>query len=84
MMRDKERMSIIKNEIPILEFDTDRTAVINPTHENLELRLPKKCVLAFLGEYISEYASNAYEYALTLCLDACLNCKEILIWKNLF
>ena len=52
-------MSIIKNEIPILEFDTDGTAVINPTHEKLDLKLPKKCVFAFLGEYITEYASKA-------------------------
>lgn len=52
-------MSIIKNEIPILEFDTEQMAVINPTHEKLDLRLPKKCVFAFLGEYISEYACKA-------------------------
>ena len=52
-------MSIIKNEIPILEFDTDRTAVINPTHEKLDLKLPRKCVFAFLGEHISDYASKA-------------------------
>ena len=51
-------MSMIKNEIPILEFDTDGTAVINPTHEKLDLKLPKKCVFAFLGEYIEEYASK--------------------------
>ncbi len=52
------KMSIIKNEIPILEFDTEQTAVINPTHENLNLNLPKKCVFAFLGEYITEYATK--------------------------
>ena len=51
-------MSIIKNEIPILEFDTEQTAVISPVHENLNLILPKKCVFAFLGEYIDEYAEN--------------------------
>ena len=51
-------MSIIKNEIPILEFDTEQTAVINPTHENIDLKLPKKCVFAFLGEHIEEYASK--------------------------
>lgn len=28
-------MAIIKNEIPILEFDTEQTAVLNPTHEIL-------------------------------------------------
>ena len=52
-------MSIIKNEIPILEFDTTQTAVLNPTHENLDLKLPKKCVFAFLGEYIDHYASKS-------------------------
>lgn len=51
-------MSIIKNEIPILEFDTDQTAVINPVHEQIDMKLPKKCVFAFLGEYIDEYADR--------------------------
>ncbi len=49
---------ILRHEIPILEFDTDKTAVINPTHEKLDLKLPKKCVFAFLGEHITEYASK--------------------------
>ena len=52
-------MAIIKNEIPILEFDTEQTAVLNPTHENLGLHLPEKCVFAFLGEHITEYASKS-------------------------
>jgi len=51
-------MSILKNEIPILEFDTERSAVINPTHEGLDIQLPKKCVFAFLGDYIDEYAGK--------------------------
>ena len=51
-------MAIVKNEIPILEFDTVQTAVLNPTHENLDLNLPKKCVFAFLGAYIDEYANK--------------------------
>ena len=51
-------MSIIKNEIPILEFDTEKTAVINPGHSELGINLPKKCVFAFLGDYIDEYASK--------------------------
>mgnify|MGYP007062594758 CR=1 FL=1 len=41
------KMSILKNEIPILEFDTEKNAVINPTHENLDIKLPSKCVLLF-------------------------------------
>ena len=51
-------MSIIRNEIPILEFDTEQTAVINPGHREIGLKLPKKCVFAFLGEYIDEYANK--------------------------
>ena len=51
-------MAIAKNEIPILEFDTEQTAVINPTHERLDLKLPEKCVFAFLGEHITEFASK--------------------------
>lgn len=34
-------MSIIKNEIPILEFDTEKDAIINPTHEMLNIKLPQ-------------------------------------------
>ena len=49
-------MSIIKNEIPILEFDTEQTAVIEPTHEKLNLILTPKCVFAFLGAFIDTYA----------------------------
>lgn len=51
-------MGIIKNEIPILEFDTEQTAVINPTHENLGLNLPRKCVFAFIGRHMDEYAGK--------------------------
>jgi len=50
-------MPILKNEIPILEFDTDTTAVIMPRHQNLPLALPKKAVFAFLGEHIDQYAA---------------------------
>ena len=47
LQMQKLSMSIIKKEIPILEFDTEYSAVINPTHEKLEIQLPKKCVFAF-------------------------------------
>lgn len=49
---------IIRNEIPLLEFDTDPTAVLMPTHEHLDLHLPEKAVFAFLGEHIDEYAKT--------------------------
>ena len=49
---------IYKHEIPILEFDDNTQAVIMPTHEDLELNLPTRCVYAFLGEEIERYASS--------------------------
>lgn len=51
-------MSIFKNEIPILEFDTDYKSVIMPNHEKLDLHLPRKAVFAFLAEHIDKYAEN--------------------------
>lgn len=51
---------IIKNEIPILEFDTDKEAVIIPRHQNLDMRLPEKAVFAFMCEYVDEYANKVF------------------------
>ena len=57
---------IIKNEIPILEFDTDKNAVIMPTHAGFDLALPEKAVFAFLSDYIDDYAkiTNAKQVAI--------------------
>lgn len=51
-------MAIMKNEIPILEYDTNPKAVIMPNHEDLKLHLPKKAVFAFLGSCIDDYAKE--------------------------
>lgn len=51
-------MGIMKNEIPILEFDSAQRAIIDPTHQKKDLHLPRKCVFAFLGDYIEEYAAK--------------------------
>ena len=48
---------IHKHEVPILEFDDNPQAVIMPTHENLDLNLPARCVYAFLEEEIECYAN---------------------------
>ena len=47
---------IYKHEIPILEFDDNPQAVIMPTHENLDLNLPARCVYGFLEEEFERYA----------------------------
>jgi len=49
-------MAIVKNEMPILEYDDSPISVIMPDHEKLKLKLPEKVVFAFLGECIDHYA----------------------------
>ena len=51
-------MSIIKNEIPILEYDTDTRAVIMPDHEHLAMKLPEKAAFAFVGGAVDRYAQK--------------------------
>lgn len=49
---------IQKHAIPILEFDDNPQAVIMPNHEGLNLKLPKKCIYAFLEEEIDRFAQE--------------------------
>ena len=49
---------IAKNEIPILEFDNDSSEVIAPEHGCEKLKLPEKCLFAFLGDVVHTFAEN--------------------------
>ena len=49
-------MSIIKNHIPLLEYDSNPQSVIMPDHEKLGVSLPEKAVFAFLSDHIDAYA----------------------------
>ena len=49
-------MALIKNEIPLLEYDDNPSAVLMPGRSKRNIRLPKKAVFAFLRESIDEYA----------------------------
>lgn len=49
---------IYKHEIPILEFDDNPQAEIMPTHEDLGLVLPPRCVYGFLEEEVERYATS--------------------------
>ena len=51
-------MSVIKSDIPILEYDSDPTALIMPDHEKKEMKLPQKAVFAFLGGTVDRYAAE--------------------------
>lgn len=49
---------IIKNEIPVLEYDDSSPEVIMPDHELEGLVLPEKCLFAFLGDVVHQYAKE--------------------------
>ncbi|MCR5754036.1 MAG: nucleoside phosphorylase [Acetatifactor sp.] len=49
---------IVKNEIPILEYDDSSLEVIAPNHDLGDIKLPEKCLFAFLGDVVHEYAKN--------------------------
>ncbi len=46
---------IIKNDIPILEYDSDPDAVIMPSRHDIP-HFPEKCVFGFLGDEVDKYA----------------------------
>ena len=73
-------MTIIKNEFPILEFDTDKLAVIMPNRKNL-YSFPQKCVYAFLEDTTENYAlrneSEVIGEFLTIT-------KKYLIYKTIY
>ncbi len=51
-------MAIVKNAVPILEYDPDPSAVIAPDHERLGIRLPRKAAFPFLGEEVDRFAAE--------------------------
>ena len=63
MLSISERIERIKkmqkHELPILEYDSGSEEVIKPNHGAEQLKLPEKCVYAFLGEAVDAYAFEA-------------------------
>ncbi|MBQ7132182.1 MAG: nucleoside phosphorylase [Oscillospiraceae bacterium] len=60
-------MAIIKNDIPILEYDDCQTAVLNPDCRDIDIKLPERAVFAFLADLVDRYALShnavkVYEY----------------------
>ena len=49
---------IVKNEIPILEYDDSSPEIIPPDHDWTAGRLPEKCLFAFLGDIVHKYAEE--------------------------
>ena len=50
---------ILKNVIPILEYDDSSAEVIAPDHDCEGLKLPEKCLFAFLGDVVHTYAESS-------------------------
>ena len=50
-------MSLFKNEIPILEFDTEQTAVIMPGHHS-DYSFPHKGVMLFMESEITDFVAE--------------------------
>lgn len=63
-------MSLSKHPIPLLEYDSDPSAVIRPDHEGLDVQLPKKAVFAFLGDCIDRYAAEHHASIATYFVSA--------------
>ena len=51
-------MALWQNDIPLLEYDEDSGAVINPRQLGPDVQLPDKAVLAFLGRKVDDYAAG--------------------------
>ena len=49
---------LIKHEIPLFEFDDAQSAVLEPNHEHFDMKLPRKCVVAFLYDETEVYAKR--------------------------
>ncbi len=43
---------------PILEFDPDREAILNPNRSKQQVNLPKRAVLCFFQEVLSDLAGR--------------------------
>lgn len=56
MATNSEEMAM--STYPILEYDSTRSAVIEPDHENLGIELPPCVAFPFVGELVDEYAQK--------------------------
>lgn len=50
-------MSLIKHDIPILEYDTDSQAVVMPGH-NTDFHFPERAVMLFMDKEINDYVKE--------------------------
>ena len=51
-------MTLVKHEIPLLEYDDDKDAVVSPRHENLPIALPERAAYVFSEQAVERYAEK--------------------------
>ncbi len=44
------------NKIPILEYDSSKTAIIEPSRKYRDMQMPERCVMTFFGEVVEKYS----------------------------
>lgn len=52
-------MSVISNNIPVLDFDPDRSALVMPDFRHKGIALPEKAIFAFVGDHVDRFAASA-------------------------
>ena len=50
-------MALVKNELPILEYDTEQKAVIMPGHHS-DYQFPERAVMLFMESEISDFVAE--------------------------
>ncbi len=68
---------IQKNEYPILEYDPDSPEILKAGGRLKDLKLPEKCVYAFLGDTVYEFAE---QYGAVQCGTIFSITREFPIW----
>lgn len=58
------------NELPLKEFDSNKTAKFSPENFGLTKCLPEKCVISFFGKAVNDVAGK-YRAEIKACLSSC-------------
>ncbi len=49
-------MSILRKDYPILEYDPEKVAVIQPGRNHRDISFPERCVMTFFGDIVEKYS----------------------------
>jgi len=49
-------VSFLKRDYPILEYDPEKVAVIQPGRNKRGIKFPERCVMTFFGDIVEKYS----------------------------